>query len=72
MKIQKDLVFICYQGLGREKDGNHGKLISSNLVNFCYKEFEKLTFYKSVSPSEVTFIVYSEPIESGHIKINFS
>ena len=31
-------------------------------------QFEKLTLYRSVSQSEATFIVYSKPIESGHIK----
>ena len=54
------------QGFGREKDGNRGEFISSNLVIFCYKEFEKYALCKSVSQSEATFIVYSEPIESGH------
>ena len=61
-----------YQGFGREKDENPGKLIGSNLVIFCYKEFEKFVLCKSVSQSEATFIVYSEPIESGNVKINFS
>ena len=55
-----------------EKDGNRGKFIGSNLVIFCYKEFEKFALCKSISQSEVIFIVYSEPIESGHVKINFS
>ena len=59
------------QGIGREKDGNRGKFISSNLVIFCYKEFEKFTLCKSISQSEVTFIVCSEAIESGHVKIIF-
>ena len=45
--------------------------IGSNLVIFCYKEFEKFAPCKTVSESEVIFIVYSEPIESGHVKINF-
>ena len=61
-----------FQGFGREKDGNRGKIIGSNLVIFCYKEFEKFALCKSVSQSEATFIVYSEPIESGNVKINFS
>ena len=60
------------KGFGRVKDGNRSKFIGSNLVIFCYKEFEKFALCKSVSQSEATFIVYSEPIESGHIKINFS
>ena len=60
------------QGFGREKDGNHGKFIGSNVVIFCYKEFEKFALCTSISNSEVIFIVYSEPIESGDIKINFS
>ena len=57
---------------GREKDSNRGKFISSNLVIFSYKEFEKFALFISISQSEVIFIVYSEPIESGHVKINFS
>ena len=60
------------QGFGRENDGNRSKFIVSNLVIFCYKEFEKYTLCKSFSQSEATFIVYSEPIESGNVKINFS
>ena len=59
-------------GIGREKDGNRGKFIGSNLVIFCYKEFEKFGLCKSVSQSEASFIVYSEPIERGHVKVNFS
>ena len=55
-----------------EKDGNCGKFIGSNLVISCYKGFEKPALCKSVSQSEATFIVYSQPIESGHVKINFS
>ena len=55
-----------------EKDGNRGKFIGSNLVTFCYKEFEKFALWRSISKSEVIFIVYSEPIESGLVKINFS
>ena len=39
---------------------------------FCYKEIEKRALCKSVSQSEVTLIVYSEPIKSGRGKINFS
>ena len=49
-----------------------GKLKSSNLVIFCYKEFGKFGLCKSFSPSEVIFIAYSGPVESGHVKINFS
>ena len=60
------------QGFGREKDGNRRKFISSNQVIFRYKEFEKFALCKSVSQSEATFIVYSEPIESGHVKFSFS
>ena len=44
----KDLTFL-YQGFGREKDGNRGKFIGSNLVIFCYKEFEKFTPCKSLN-----------------------
>ena len=61
----------CYgkhQGFRREKDGNRHKFIGSNLVIFCYKEYEKFALCKSVSQLEVMFIVYSEPIESGHVK----
>ena len=53
-------------------DGNPGKFIGSNQVIFCYKEFEKFALCKSVSQSESNFIVYSEPIKSGHVIINFS
>ena len=60
------------QGFGREKDGNRGKFIGSNLVISCYKEFEKFVLCKSVSQSKAVFIVYSEPIESAHVKFNFS
>ena len=58
--------------VGREKYGNRGKFIGSNLAIFCYKELEKFALCKSVSQSEATFIVYAEPIKSGHVKINFS
>ena len=60
------------QGFGREKDGNRGKFIGANLVIFCYKEFEKFSLCKSASQSKATFVFHSEPIESGHVKINFS
>ena len=50
---------------------SRGKLIGSNLVIFCSKEIEKFVLYKSVSQLEVIFIVFSEPIESGHVKIIF-
>ena len=53
-------------------DGNPGKFIGSNLVIFCYKEFEKFVLCKSVSDSEAAFIIYSESIESGPVKFNFS
>ena len=42
------------------------------VVIFCYKEFEKFALSKSVSQLEATFIVYSESIEYGNAKINFS
>ena len=48
------------------------QFIGSNLVIFCYKEFETFALCKSVGQSEATFIVYSESIESGHVKIDFS
>ena len=60
------------KGFGRVKDGNRSKFIGSNLVIFCYKEFEKFALCKSLSQSEATFIVYSEPIESRHVKFNLS
>ena len=60
------------QGFGREKDGSHGEFKGSILVIFCYKEFENFALCKSASQLEATFIVYSEPIKSGHVKINFS
>ena len=63
---------VLYEGFGRERDGNRRKFIGSNLVVFFYKEFEKFTLCKSISQSEVIFIVFSEPIESEHVKINFS
>ena len=57
---------------GSKKDGNLGKLIGSNLVIFCYKEFEKFELLKSISQSEVTFIVYYESIISKRLKIKSS
>ena len=60
------------QGFGTEKDGNCDKFIGSNLVIFCYKEFEKFALCKSFSQSEARFVVYSDPIKSGNVKINFS
>ena len=73
-------MFVClkkiqiksYQGFGREKYGNRDKFIGPYVVIFCYKEFEKFALFKSISQSEVIFIVYSKPIESGHVKIKFS
>ena len=50
----------CSQGFERDKDGNRGKFIGSDLVIFCYKEFEKFALCKSVSQSEATFIVYAD------------
>ena len=64
-------VCVYYQGFGREKDSNRGKFIGFNLIIFCYKEFKKISLCKYVSQSEVTFIVYSKPIENGHVKNNF-
>ena len=55
-----------------EKDGNRGRFIGSKLVIFCCEEFEKFGLCKSIRQSEIIFIVYSEPIESGHVKLNFS
>ena len=48
------------QGFERDKDGNRGKFIGSDLVICCYKEFEKFALCKSVSQSEATFIVYAD------------
>ena len=64
-------VFRIDQVFGSEKNENRGKFIGFNLVIFCYKEFEKLGMCKSIRQSQVIFIVYSDPIESGHVKINF-
>ena len=69
---QEISLHVFNQGFGREKDGNRGKFIGPNLVIFCYKEFEKFALCKSISQSEVIFIVYFKPIESGYVKINFS
>ena len=55
-----------------EKNWNCEKFIGSNLVIICYKEFEKFELCNSVGQLEATFIVYSEPIESGYVKLNFS
>ena len=46
-----------------EKDGNRGKFIGPNLVILSYEEFGKFALCKSVSQSEATFIVYSQPID---------
>ena len=61
-----------YQGSGREKDGDRGKVIGSYLVIFCYKEFEKFALGKSFSQLGATCFDYSEPIEFGNARINFS
>ena len=46
--------------------------IGSNLVIFCYKEFEKFELCKCVSQSEATLFVYSDPITTiGHVNIIF-
>ena len=66
------LYFALYQLFGREENENGGKFIRSNLLTFGYKEFEKFALYKSISQSEVIFIVDSEPIKNAHVKINFS
>ena len=59
-------------GIWKGERWNRDKFIGSNLVIFCYKEFEKFALCKSNNQSKVIFIVYSEPIESGHVEINFS
>ena len=63
---------LSIQGFEREKDGNRGKFIGSNLGISCYKESEKFALCKSISQSEVigSHIVYFELMESGHVKIN--
>ena len=66
------VIHVLNQGFGREKGDSHGKFIGSNLVIIYYKEFEKFLLCKSISQLEVIFIVYSESIESIHVKINFS
>ena len=63
---------VFFQGFGREKDRNRDIFIGSNAAIFCYKEFEKFAPCKSISQSELIFIVYSELIKSGRVKINFS
>ena len=70
--LSKNQHFYINQGSEVEKDGNCGKFIVSNLVICCYKEFENFALCESVSQLEATFIVYSKPIESGHVKISFS
>ena len=52
--------------------GIAAKFIGFDMVIICYKEFEKFALCKSVSQSETIFILYFEPVESGHVKINSS
>ena len=52
--------------------GNRSKFSGFSLAIFCHKEFEIFALCKSVTQSEATFIVYSEPIASGHVKIDSS
>ena len=58
--------------LERRRMGIAAKFIASNVVIFYYKEFKKFALCKSISQLEVISIVYSESIESGHVKINSS
>ena len=51
-------------GFGRERDENRGKFIDSNLVIFCYKQFEKLALCKSFS------YIYFRLIKGKHKKIS--
>ena len=45
-------LFTSYdQGFGRKKDRNRDKFIGSNLVIYCYREFEKFGLCKSISQS---------------------
>ena len=60
------------QQFGSEKDGNRCKFIDSNILIFCCRRSEKPALCKSISQSEVIFIVYCEPIKIGHVEINFS
>ena len=65
-------IFKRDQGFGMEKDGNRGIFTSSNLVIFCFKEFEKFALCNSISQSEVMFTVYYESIKKRHVNIKFS
>lgn len=50
---------------------NSWQFIQFILNIFSNKEFDKSTLCKFVSQLEAAVIVYSEPIESVHVKINF-
>ena len=41
-------------------------------LSFVIKNLKKFALCKSISQSDVIFIVYSEPIESRHAKKKFS
>ena len=60
----------------RDLEGRRMEIAATSSVltqlSFVRKNFEKFALSKSVSQSKTVFIVYSEPIESGHVKINFS
>ena len=60
LEIRLNTFRLSIQGFGREKDVNRGKFIGSNLVIFCYKEFEKFAPCKSVSQSEATLFILSQ------------
>ena len=73
---EKLILWICRRSFsagdlkGRRME-NAANSFGSILVIFCYKPFEKFALYKSVSQSEATCIVYSEPIESKHVQLFF-
>ena len=72
----KLILWICGRSFSTEdlkgrKMGIRANSFGSILVIFCYKPFEKFALYKSVSQSEATCIVYSEPMESKHVQLVF-
>ena len=69
-KISISILFHYNQSFGKEKDGNRSKFIGSDLIIFCYEEFETFSLWKSFSQSKAPFMGYAE--QSGHAKIDFS
>ena len=41
-------------------------------LSFVIKNLKNTQLCKSIRQSEVTLVVYSDPIESRHVKTNFS